>query len=184
MDKKINDYLDKIDKYLKPMAASERADIINEIKSEITELQNQGSLSDDQILERLGDAKELAGAYLGESIAQNNTFSWRRFCAVTAFYSFAGFTGMFILPFCSVLAAGLMISGVMAPIAGVIEFLGFLAGKNVPFVSFQFGTYTAPPYLAFPLSVATGVLLFLAGKAVWKLMIKYIQIITRGKQRL
>lgn len=184
MDKKINDYLDKIDRYLRPMAASERADIINEIKSEIIELQTQNGMTDEQIIERLGEAKALAGAYLGEAIGKSNAISWKRFCAVAAFYSFAGFTGMFVLPICSVLAAGLLVSGVISPIAGVIEFLGFLAGVDVPFVSFQFGTYTAPPYLAFPLSIATGIILFLAGKGIWKLMIKYIQTISQKRKKL
>ena len=35
MDKMMNDYLNKIDRCLRPMAASERADIINEIKSQL-----------------------------------------------------------------------------------------------------------------------------------------------------
>ena len=68
MDKMMNDYLNKIDRYLRPMAASERADIINEIKSEMIELQTQASLSDEQILERLGNPKVLARAYLGNRL--------------------------------------------------------------------------------------------------------------------
>lgn len=184
MEKKMNEYLNKIDKYLRPMAASERADIINEIKSEMIELKTQGGLSDEQILERLGNPKELAKAYLGESIVKSNTFSLKRFGAVAAFYSLAGFTGMFVLPICGVLAVGLIFSGVIAPIAGVIEFLGFIVGVNVHFVSFQMGTYTAPPYIAFPLSVVLGILLFLAGKGLWKLMIKYIQAVSLGKRKL
>lgn len=184
MDKMMDDYLNKIDRYLRPMAASERADIINEIKSEMIELQTQASLSDEQILERLGNPKELAKAYLGESIAKSNTFSLRRFGAVAAFYSLAGFTGMFVLPFCSVLAVALMFSGMISPIAGIIEFIGFILGVEVPFVSFQMGTYTAPPYIALPLSVVFGIILFLAGKGVWKIMIKYIQAVSLGKRKL
>lgn len=54
MDKYLNTYLDKVDRYLKSMPASERADIINEIKSEMAELEVRESLSPEQIVERLG----------------------------------------------------------------------------------------------------------------------------------
>lgn len=39
MDKSLNQYLDKVDRYLRPMSAADRADIINEIKSEMAELE-------------------------------------------------------------------------------------------------------------------------------------------------
>lgn len=184
MDKIMNDYLDKIDKYLKPMAAPERADIINELKSAMMELKTQNGLSAKQVVERMGNPKELTKAYLGNVIVKNSTFSLRRLSTVIAFYSLAGFTGMFILPFFSVLAVALMICGVLAPISGIIEFLGFLVGVDVPFVSFQIGTYTAPPYLALLLSIISGILLFFAGRGLWKLMIKYIQTVSLGKRKL
>ena len=64
MDSLRNDYLNKIDKYLRPLPASERADIINEIKSQMMELEAEKRLSPDQIIQRLGNPKELAGALL------------------------------------------------------------------------------------------------------------------------
>lgn len=78
MNNCLNEYLNKIDKYLKPMQASERADIINEIKSEMVELETQGKLSQEQIAERLGDPKELARAYLGDAISKNSGFNFRK----------------------------------------------------------------------------------------------------------
>lgn len=44
MNKILDDYLEKTDKYLRPLTAAERADIINEIKSEMYELQNKDGL--------------------------------------------------------------------------------------------------------------------------------------------
>ncbi len=38
----LNDYLEKIEKYLKPLPVSERVDIVKEIKSEMLELQGNG----------------------------------------------------------------------------------------------------------------------------------------------
>ena len=42
MDKTLNDYLEKVEKCLKPLPVSERVDIVREIKSEMLELQNEG----------------------------------------------------------------------------------------------------------------------------------------------
>lgn len=65
MEKTLESYLEKIESYLKPIAVSERVDIIREIKSEMQELQNDGK-TPQEILSRLGDARELArGVYWG-----------------------------------------------------------------------------------------------------------------------
>ena len=181
MDNCLIAYLDKVDRYLRPMSALERADIINEIKSEMVELQTQGRLSPEQITERLGNPKELAGAYLGEAISKSTAFSLKKLCAVVAFYSFAGAGSLFVLPITSVLGIGLMVCGLIAPIAGLIKALGYMVGIDVPWVSFQFGVYTPHPYLAFLLSAVMGVLLLAAGMGLWKFTIKFIHIISKGK---
>ncbi|MCI8927190.1 MAG: DUF1700 domain-containing protein [Lachnospiraceae bacterium] len=137
MDSLRNDYLNKIDKYLRPLPASERADIINEIKSQMMELEAEKRLSSDQIIQRLGNPKELAGA--------------------------------------------LLICGVIAPVSGLIQAVGFLLGFDVPWVSFQFGSWTAHPLLALPLSILFGILFMLAGKGLWKITLKYIQVVSRQK---
>lgn len=180
MNNCLNEYLNKVDKYLKPMQAGERADIINEIKSEMVELETQGKLSPEQITERLGDSKELAKAYLGDAISKNSGFSFRKLCAVAAFYSFAGVGGLFVLPVTSVLGVGFMLCGVIAPIAGLIKVLGYVVGIEVPWVSFQFGAYVLHPVPAFFLAAVLGVLLFAAGMGFWKLTLKYIHVISRG----
>ena len=59
MEKILDEYLEKMEKYLKPIVASERIDIIKEIKSEMQELQNN-DIPAEQIIERLGDPKDLA----------------------------------------------------------------------------------------------------------------------------
>ena len=56
MDKTLNDYLEKVEKCLKPLPVSERVDIVREIKSEMLELQNEGQ-TPAEILERMGEAK-------------------------------------------------------------------------------------------------------------------------------
>lgn len=44
MEKILNDYLEKIERYLKPLPISERVDIVKEIQSEIFELQSNGKM--------------------------------------------------------------------------------------------------------------------------------------------
>ena len=112
MESILLNYLEKIDKYLKPLAAAERADIINEIKSEMLELEAKDKLTSAQIVERLGNPKELAKAYLGQSITQNNGFNIRKLGTVIVFYSLAGLGSIFILPVISILAVTLVICGV------------------------------------------------------------------------
>ncbi len=183
MDKILNQYLDKVDKYLRPMSAADRADIINEIKSGMAELEAGKSLTPEQIRERLGDPRELAQAYLGEAIAKTHGCDMRKLAAVMAFYAAAGLGGMFILPFTAILGAALMLCGVIAPLAGLVKAAGFLLGMDVPVIVFQFGSWTAHPLLALPLSVLMGALFFLAGKGLWKITLKYIQIVAKGRMK-
>ena len=62
MEKRLDDYLERIEKYLKPLPLSERMDIVKEIKSDMLDLQRDGKTVD-EIIERLGSPKELAKAY-------------------------------------------------------------------------------------------------------------------------
>ena len=103
MEQELNAYLERVDRYLRPMSAWERVDIVQEIRSEILELAEQG-LGAGAIMERLGAPRELAAAYLRDAIVKNPRFSWRRLGSVIAFYSLAGLGGMIVLPASSIMA--------------------------------------------------------------------------------
>lgn len=183
MDRLLENYLEQINRRLRPMPASERVDIVQEIKSELLELEAQG-LGPEDILGRLGDPKDLAAAYLGDVIARDPRFSWRRLGSVAAFYSLAGLGGIFVLPVTSLLAAGLLLSGVLAPVAGLVKFLGALVGIDMPWIMFQFGSWTAPPGAAFLLSLVAGGLLLAAGLGCWRLTVGFIRMISRKRRAL
>ena len=183
MDKILNDYMEKTDRYLRPMPAGERVDIIKEIKSEMLELEAEKHLTPTEITERLGSPKELARAYLGSSISKDGSFSLRKLLCIASFTGLAG-GSIFVLPITSVLACGLLLSDIIAPIGGIIKLVGFLLGFDVPFVMFQFGSYTAHPLAAFPLSVLFGLLFFLAGKGLWWLTIKYVKALSQSKAKI
>lgn len=183
MNTLLENYLEQIDRYLKAMPISERTDIVKEIKSEMQELELQ-NVPPEQIIGRLGSPKELAKAYLGDSIAKDSEFSWKKLGALLAFYSMAGLGGMFVIPIASVLSVGLLFSGIIAPLAGILKFSGFLLGFQVPFVMFRLGSYEAAPPIALLLSVLMGALFLLAGRALWKLMLGYVQKVSRKHKEL
>ena len=184
MDATLNQYLEQIENYLKPLAPAERADIIREIHSEMLELKDCQGLSPQQITARLGSPKELACAYLGDVITESFSFRFRKLGQVLAFYSLAGLGFLFFLPFVSVLSVGLLICAAVAPLAGLVNLIGALAGFDVPFIIFQLGSYTASPLASFPLSILLSVLLYLAGMGLWRVMMKYIRVLSARKRKL
>lgn len=185
MDSKLELFLKSVEGYLKNMPISERIDVIKELKSSIEELQLKDALSADEILRRLGSPKELAAGYLGNKISTGNSFSFKKIMMIVSFYSLTSLTGMFVIPCGTVLGGGLMFCGILAPILGLVKFIGYLVGYNIPYiVMFQLGGYELPPLLAFPCSIIFGVLLFLIGRITWKSVIKYIRKISIAKRAL
>lgn len=73
----LDKYLTTVDKHLRPSSVSERADIVKEIKSLMLEMENS-SLSSSEIIEGLGNPKQLAGAYLSDLVTKGTGFNWRR----------------------------------------------------------------------------------------------------------
>ena len=96
----------------------------------------------------------------------------------------AGLSGMFVIPMAGVLSVGLMISGILAPVAGILKFTGFLFGFQVPYVMFRFGSYEAGAPAALLFSILMGALFLIAGKALWNLMLGYIQKVSKKRKEL
>ncbi|MFG6383947.1 MAG: DUF1700 domain-containing protein [Lachnospiraceae bacterium] len=176
-------YLNTIDKHLKPLPTSERIDIVKEIKSSILEMEHD-NFSIEQILERLGEPKELSKAYLGDFITKKRGFSWNRFLTICSFYGLTGFSGMFILPSLGIIAPIFLFCGIITPIAGLLKFICFLFGYNLPYIMFQFGSFTLHPALGFLLSIIIGIIFILLGKGAWKLLLHYIKTVSKTKQEL
>ena len=92
MTMETSQYLERIERYLRPLPVAERVDIVAEIKSEMLELEAAG-MPPQEIAARLGTPEELARGYLGEAIVKSPRFSLRKLGAVAAFYSLAGAHG-------------------------------------------------------------------------------------------
>ena len=179
----VQDYLSRIDRLLRPLPVTERMDIMQEIRSTIAEMQADGT-AEAEICARLGDPHALAREYLGTCARNRSLPRFTRFLAAAGFYSVVGFTGMVVLPTLSVLAAGMLISAVLAPVAGIIDFGGFLFGFDVPFVMIRFGDWSAPAWLTFPVSLVLGALFFAAAYGMWRALRWYVRSVCRGKSAL
>lgn len=183
MEQTLVSYLNKIDRYLRPMSAPERADIVQEIRSEMQELASQG-LAPEGIIARLGPPRDLAAAYLENTIMKNPRFSWSRLGAVAAFYSMAGLGGMIVLPAASLTAAVLLLCGALLPAAALLSLLASLAGIETPWLIMQLGPYTPSPIMAFPVAVLTGLLLLLGGRACWRFTVWFVRMIGDKRRSL
>lgn len=183
MDTVFEKYLCKIDRCLKPLRFAERVDIVKEIEGSIQEMQNE-NLAPEQILERLGSPKELARAYLGELIIKERGCSKKKLAMILAFYSLTGLSGMFVIPVLGILAPVLIFCAAVSPIAGLIKFVGFLFGYDVPYIMFQFGSVTLSPIPAFVLSIVMGAVLLFLGRGAWKLLMGYIKTVSNAKRNL
>lgn len=176
-------YLNIINRHLRPLPASERADIIKEIKGSILEMEGE-QLSENQILERLGAPKELAKAYLGEHLDKGKGISPGRLLAVLSFYGLTGISGMFVIPLLGLMAPMLILIGLAAPVAGFFKLIFSLFGRDLPYVVVQFGQTTLSPAPAFLFSVVMGAVLIFLGKGAWKLLLSYIRTVSRTKKNL
>jgi uncharacterized membrane protein len=172
MEKSLNDYLGKIEKCLKPLPASERVDIVKEIKSEILELQGEGKTAE-EIVERLGKPDKLAKAYLSDLITKETSFSWSRVLAICAYYSVAGLSGVIVIPLLGICAPAFFLSGILCPIFGAAKLI--MTGFGMPDANLIEIAGIDNPFLAFVASIIMGVLLCLAGWGCWKLLVYYIK---------
>ena len=173
MEKILNDYLEKIERYLKPLPISERVDIVKEIQSEIFELQSNGKNAK-EIMERLGNPKELAKAYLGDLIAKDTSFSWNRVLAIFAYYSLASLSGLVIIPTLAICAPVFILCGIVTPIIGAVKLIDFLLNLGIPFAQHIGISGINGPVSIFICCIVIGVVLFLIGCGCWKLLIYYM----------
>lgn len=183
MEMILNDYLEKIEKNLKPLPVSERIDIVKEIKSEILELQGNGK-TPEEIMERMGDPRELAKAYLGDLIANSSSFSWNRILAICAYYSLAGLSGLVVIPVLVICAPVFIACGIAAPVLGAVKLMDALLNLGIPYAGCIGITGIENPAIVFVLSVVMGMALYLMGRGCWKLLVYYIKGVSRAKRFL
>lgn len=183
MEKILNDYLGKIEKYLKPLPVSERVDIVKEIKSEILELQGDGKTAE-EIMERLGNPQELAKSYLGDLIAKSSSFNWNRVLAICAYYSLTGLSGVIVIPVLAICAPVFIVCAIATPILGAFKLIDAILNLGIPYAGY-IGIYGIEnPAIVFVLTIVMGVILYLIGRGCWKLLVCYIKGVSKAKRHL
>lgn len=186
MAPELEKYLTAIDRHLKPLPTSERIDIVKEIKGSILEMEHD-NLSSSQIMERMGNPKELAKAYLCDLLSNGMGFSWNRFLTVCAYYSVVGLSGLIIIPTLAIIAPVFIACAVITPILGIVKLVDYLFNLGIPFVpyiKFQMGSTTLHPISSFIVSILTGIILYLIGHGSWKLLLNYCKKISKTKAEL
>lgn len=181
MDKVFDAYIQKVERYLKPLPQSERSDILKEIGSQIMELESAG-LSQTAICERLGSPKKLARSYLALLINDHKTLLRNKLPAICAYYMLAGLMGMIIIPILLVCAAGFVFCAVVTPLVSLLKLLDYLFNLGLPYmdhVAMSFGSLQLNPVWAFVISLPLAAALFAVAWACWKLLLSYV---TRMKQ--
>lgn len=184
MDKILEKYLFTVEKHLKKLPTSERVDIIKEIESSMIEMTQNEKLTPQQIVDKLGDPKTLAKAYLGEFLSKNSSFNLNKLFIAVAFYSVTGISGICIIPTLAILAPTFMLCGIITPLAGIIKLLGFIFNFEVPFVMMEMGPIIVHPVLAFITSIIVGALLYVLGHYCWRLLMYYIKKVSKAKKEL
>ncbi len=182
MDDRLERYLEIVYRNLRPLAISERTDIINEIKSHIQENQIKQQMDVNTMLENLGDPVKLGKAYAGESITKNTQFNFSNIIRIILFYSLTGFSGIFVVLFLSILSVALYICAFITAIAGAIKTVGTLAGMDVPFVQIDFGFWQPHGLLALPISLLFAILFYLLSKKLWRFLRGYLAAVTEKHQ--
>ncbi len=99
-------------------------------------------------------------------------------------YGIVGLISLFVFPALGIIVPTFMLCGVVAPIAGLVKFIGSIFGADLPIITFQIGSLTLNPFLTFLASIITGFVLFVLGVGVWKLLRKYLEVVSNLKKRL
>lgn len=184
MENVLEQYLNTVDRKLRPLPTSERVDIVKEIKSTMQEMEAEG-LTPDAITKRLGAPEQLARAYLSDLLTRPQRSGWQKLLTVLAFYSVVGLSGMFVIPILGICAPAFFLCGVAVPLAGLANCLfRYLLGVQVPCLTVQLGPYTPPPLLGFACTLVAGGLLFLLGRACWWLLVRYLKAVGTTKSSL
>lgn len=174
----MNNYLEKIDKYLKPLPFSERFDIVKEIKSTMLEMRSEGK-SSEEIIERLGNPRDLARSYLGDLINTGSFLTWKKALAVFAFYSLTGITGLAVIPVLAICAPVFIVSGVFSIVVGIIKIFDSVLGINSNIMTYVGVKGINSPILDFLACETAGIILCLAAYGCWKLLGYYFKAISK-----
>lgn len=178
---------DKIGKFLASLRKENNltqediAEKLNVNVKSVSRWENGRNLPDSSIMKEICKIYNVSinELFNGEKVKKSNKVR-----QIFLFYIIVSLTGIFILPTLGIIAPAFIISAILCPIFGLVKLIGYIFKFDVPFVMFEFGSYSLNPVLGFVLSIIVGVVLFIIGVVSWKLLIKYIHFVTNKRKKL
>lgn len=179
----MNEYLNEVRKHLRILSETEIDDIIMEIESHIEiKLEKEGKPIE-EILNDFGDPKQLALGYIGEAIEDNPKFDLKGLWKMLKFYSLTGLSGMFVVPFLSILSISLYFCAFVVVIAGIVDTVAGIIGYSLPFTVISIGV-AVPYYFSLPITIIFAIIFYWISKKLWKYLKKYIATVTNQHRLL
>lgn len=178
---------DKIGKFLASLRKENNltqediAEKLNVNVKSVSRWENGRNLPDPSIMKEICKIYNVSinELFNGEKVKKSNKVR-----QIFLFYIIVSLTRIFILPTLGIIAPAFIISAILCPIFGLVKLIGYIFKFDVPFVMFEFGSYSLNPVLGFVLSIIVGVVLFIIGVVSWKLLIKYIHFVTNKRKKL
>lgn len=184
MDKRTEQYLSKVDSYLRHMPVSEKTDILSELKSTFYERQKHGQ-SADAIISELGSPKELAMSYMGEAVIEKQGFSIRKLMMVIGFYSFASLAWVSIIPTLAILSVAFFFSSVVCVFAGVMGLLkGLVHISLIQNLKIMFLIHEVTGFPALLVGLLLALVFIGLGIICWKAAVGLVRILRSGRDRI
>ena len=173
MENRLEEYIGQVEQYLRPLSATERSDIIEEIRNHIMETHISEQKALDAVIDDLEDPRDLARAYGGEAVANHSSFNLRGVFRVLSFYSLNGLSGMVVIPSLAVTAGALYFSACVVLAGGVVKWGAALMGIDMPYIRFDIGGL--PDIMILPIALLVSAGLYLIGRKLWKVLRRYLR---------
>jgi uncharacterized membrane protein len=172
-------YLKAFGDRLRHVQQEDRLDAIREIDSTIADGLADG-LSEEAILNRLGDPVRLAGAYQSDYLLQSGSgMSLMKLWHLVGFYSTTGLLSAMLVPLIATIAYGFGFVAVIAPIAGLLRTFG------ASWVSMSlFGPNDVPTAWSLPFSLLLALLLGAIAYGAHRLLLRYFRFVSRQHRKL
>gem|GEM_PF-411825 len=182
MDVFVESYLETVERHLKAMPKSERADVLSLIESRVTEMCYFEKLSPREALESIGNPAEVAERHLRAAISETKGPSIGKLRMKLSLRRSSGHSSLIVVPGLSVLSIGLIVAGIAVAVLSLIQAEVFLPGQLIPVLP------TLPlngplAHLRLPISLILGSLFVTGGVSVWRLMVKYLRTVGVDNQK-
>lgn len=173
----------------------------------IFQLRKEKNLTQEQVAEKMGVTSKsvsrwengrtlpdvsmlrMLASYMGVSLdellnGERKVLKKKKMKEVILFYLFVSFTGLFVFPVLGFVAPAFILLSVAVPVLGFISLILSFVGVEIPYFIVQVGPFIPGPVLSFIISCLVSIPLYLGGKSLWKLLLKYVHYIGNKFKKL